>query len=123
MRLSGTIAGSSRQIRHGNVVILNLGNNIGQPRAAVIIQADILNEELNLATIIVIPSSSKLRNMKVIRYIIEPSANNGLQTASQAMIEKVMQIEKTKVQKVIGQIAKKQIDEIEARLLAVLGIK
>ncbi len=123
MRFSSTLTNSNKQIRRGNVVVLNLSNNVGKPRPAVIMQADILNEEAKLATTIVIPLSSELHNMKVIRYIIEPSANNGLQTTSQAMIEKVMQIEKTKVQKIIGHITKKQMDEIESRLLAVLGIK
>ncbi|MCC2625143.1 MAG: growth inhibitor PemK [Burkholderiales bacterium] len=123
MRLSGTTTGYDKLIKRGNIVILNLGNNVGKPRPAVIIQADILNDEMKLATTIVIPLSSEIQNMHVIRYIIEPSAKNGLQIISQAMIEKVMQIEKSKIQKVIGQITKKQLDEIESRLLAVLGIR
>jgi len=34
-----------------------------------------------------------------------------------------MQVEKSKVQQIVGHIMKKQINEIESRLLAVLGIK
>jgi hypothetical protein len=39
------------------------------------------------------------------------------------MIDKIMQVEKIRVQKIAGHITKKQIDEIEARMLAILGVK
>jgi mRNA-degrading endonuclease toxin of MazEF toxin-antitoxin module len=38
------------------------------------------------------------------------------------MVDKIMQIEKSRVQKVVGHLTKKQMDEIESRLLAILGV-
>lgn len=102
---------------------MDLGGNVGKPRLALIVQADILNEDDKLSTTIVLPLSSELVNMEVIRYKLEPSSANGLQFASQVMIDKIMQVEKHRVQKVIGHIAKKQMNEVEARLLAILGIR
>ncbi len=110
-------------MKRGDVVVLNLGGNIGKPRPALVIQNDLLNQDDNLTTTIVLPITSELLNMKVIRYKLEPSSKNGLTSSSQVMIDKIMQIEKSKVKKIIGSLLKKQIDEVEARLLAVLGVK
>lgn len=60
--------------------------------------------------------------MRAIRYELMPSVKNGLQSNSQVMIDKVMQVEKSHVQKIIGSITKKQMSDIESRLLAILGI-
>ena len=109
-------------MKRADVVVLNLGGNIGKPRPAVIIQADILNQDDRLATTIVLPLTSEWLNMEVIRYKVEPSSTNGLQCTSQVMVDKIMQIEKSRVQKVVGHLTKKQMDEIESRLLAILGV-
>ncbi len=109
-------------MKRGDVVVLNLGGNVGKPRPALIIQANILNEDDRLATTIVLPLTSELLNMEVIRYKLEPTITNGLQFVSQVMIDKIMQIEKIRVQKIVGHITQKQINEIEARLLAILGV-
>jgi mRNA interferase MazF len=109
-------------MRRGNIVVLNLGGNIGKPRPALIIQADILNEDDRLQTTIVLPLTTELLNMAVIRYKLEPSSTNGIATTSQVMIDKIMQVEKNRVQHIIGQITKKQMEEVEARLLAILGV-
>lgn len=66
-------------MKRADVVVLNLGGNIGKPRPAVIIQADILNQDDRLATTIVLPLTSELLNMEVIRYKVEPTSTNGLQ--------------------------------------------
>jgi len=110
-------------MNRGDVVVLNLGGNIGKPRPALILQANILNQDDRLSTTIVLPLTSELLKMEVIRYKIEPNNTNGLQVTSQVMIDKIMQIEKSRVQKIIGSVTKKQLDEIESRLLAVLGIQ
>lgn len=110
-------------MKRGDVVILNLGGHIGKPRPALIIQADILNQDGRLGTIVVLPLTSELLNMEIIRYKLEPSSKNGLQFPSQVMIDKIMQVEKQRVQKIIGHITKKDIVEIEARLLVILGVK
>lgn len=61
--------------------------------------------------------------MEVIRYKIEHTKTNGLKFPSQVMIDKIMQVEKIRVQKIAGHITKKQIEENEARMLAILGVK
>lgn len=110
-------------MKRGDIVVLNLGNNIGKPRPALIIQADLLNESRVLTTTIVIPLTSTLLNMEFMRYTIEPTATNGLTKTSEVMIDKISQVKKSMVHAVIGHITKKQLDEIEARLLAVLGVR
>ena len=110
-------------MKRGDIIILNLGGNVGKPRPAIVIQADILNDDDRLFTTIVLPLTTELLNMEVIRFKLEPTSTNGLQLTSQVMIDKIMQVEKAKVQKTVGHITKKQMDEVEARLLAVLGVK
>lgn len=110
-------------MKRGDIVILNLGGNVGKLCPALIMQADILNSDDRLAMTIVLPLSSELLNMEVIRYKLEANNINGLQTRSQVMIDKIVQVEKQRIQKVAGHITKKQMDEVETRLLAILGIK
>lgn len=109
-------------MKRADVVVLNLGGNVEKPRPALIVQADILNQDDRLATTIVLPLTSELLNMEIIRYKVEPNNTNGLQCTSQVMVDKIMQVEKSKVQKVVGHLTKKQMDEIESRLLAILGV-
>jgi mRNA interferase MazF len=110
------------EMKRGDIVVLNLGGNVGKPRPALIVQADILNHDDRLATTIVLPLTSELLNMEVIRYRLEPNNTNGLQFSSQVMIDKIMQVEKSRIQKTVGHLTKKQMDDIEARLLAILGV-
>lgn len=109
-------------MERGDVVVISLNNNVGKPRPALIIQNDLLNNESSLKTTIIIPLTSVLNDMEIMRYKIEPTVKNGLQKTSYAMIEKISQIEKIKVQNVVGNITKKQIREVEASLLAILGV-
>lgn len=109
-------------MRRADVVVLTLGGNVGKPRPALIVQADILNQDDRLATTIVLPLTSELLNMEIIRYKVEPNNTNGLQCTLQVMVDKIMQVEKSRVQKVVGHLTKKQMDEIESRLLAILGV-
>ena len=109
-------------MRRGDVVVLNIGNNIGKPRPAVIIQADILNESNVVSTTIVLPLTSELLHMNVLRYQVEPNFENGLKVRSQIMVDKITQIDKQKIQGVIGCLNRSQILEIESRLLTVLGV-
>lgn len=57
--------------------------------------------------------------MNIIRYKLEPTVLNGLQHKPQVMIDKIMQVEKHKV---VGNITKIQLNEVEARLLAIFGV-
>ena len=107
-------------IKRGDIVVLNMGNNVGKPRPALVIQNDVLNE--TLTTTILIPFTSDIQPSDTFRYVIHSLPRNGLQADSQLMIEKISQLPVEKIQKVIGSITKKQIDEVEARLLAVLGV-
>lgn len=109
-------------MKRADVVVLNPDGNVGKPRPALIVQADILNQDDRLATTIVLPLTSELLNMEIIRYKVEPNNTNGLQCTLQVMVDKIMQVEKSRVQKVVGHLTKKQMDEIESRLLAILGV-
>lgn len=107
--------------KRGDIVILNLNNNVGKPRPALIIQNDILNECLK--TTVLIPFTSDLhQEVDTFRYIIKKLDENGLQSDSQLMIDKISQIRISQIKATIGKVDKKQIREIESRLLAVLGI-
>ena len=109
-------------MKRGDIVVLNVGNNIGKPRPAVIIQADVLNESDIISTTVVLPLTSELLHMNVLRYQVEPSSENGLKLRSQIMIDKITQIDKQKIQGVIGSLNRTQILEVESRLLTVLGV-
>lgn len=111
-------------MKRGDIIVINTKDNVGKPRPALIIQNNILNgNNHGLNTTIVLPLTSEIQDIETFRYTIKPTTTNGLKVESQIMIDKISQVLKTKIQKVVGQITKKQLSEIESILLAVLGIK
>ena len=110
-------------MKRGDIIIINTKGNIGKAHPALVIQNDILNNGEGMSTTIILPLTSEIQAIETFRYTIKPTMTNGLQTESQIMVDKISQVLKSKIQKTIGQITKKQLNEIESRLLAVLGVK
>ncbi len=106
-------------MNRGDIVTVAIPGAYGKPRPAIIIQADIFSK-INSVTII--PLTSHITNLPIIRPNIHPSPDNGLQKKSQAMIDKIQTIPKEKVDKVIGKISVKELGKLNRSLIAFLGI-
>ena len=68
----------------GDLVTVAMQGDCGKPRPALVIQSDQFNEH---ATVTVLPLTGTLVAAPLLRITVQPSAENGLQKPSQAMVE------------------------------------
>lgn len=103
----------------GGFVTIAMQGDFGKPRPALIIQANQFDEHASLT---VLPVTSTLVEAPLLRITVQPSQRNGLQNASQVMIDKALTIKRDKVGIVFGQIEPDKLIEVERCLAVFLGI-
>jgi mRNA interferase MazF len=86
-------------IRRGDVVTVALPGAYGKLRPALVIQSDLFNAH---PSVTVLPLTSKLRRLRIVRVAIKPTAENGLKKPSQIMLDKVSTIPREKIGKRLG---------------------
>jgi mRNA interferase MazF len=105
-------------MNRGDLVTVGLPGAYGKPRPAVIVQADRFN---HLGSITFLPFTSDLLPAEIFRILINPSAENGLQAASQIMADKCSTLPLTKVGYVFGRLGATDLGRVERALAAFLG--
>ncbi len=90
----------------------------GKPRPAVVVQADRFN---HLGSIIFLPFTSDLLPAEIFRIMINPSAENGLQTPSQVMADKCSTLPLVKVGSIFGRLGATDLGRVDRALAAFLG--
>ena len=106
-------------MRRGDFVTIALQGDFGKPRPALVIQADQFKRHSSVTILLL--SSSRI-DAPLLRVSIEPNAENGLQLASQIMIDKLMTVRPEKVGPSFGQITANKLVEVERCLAVFLGI-
>ena len=106
-------------MKRGSFVPVAVQGDFGKPRPALAIQSDRFDEH---ATVTVLLMSSTLIDAPLLRVTVQPDAENGLNKASQIMIDKAMTLRRERIGAPFG-MASDQIMLEVSRLLAVfLGI-
>ena len=103
----------------GDFVTIAMSGDFGKPRPALVIQADLFNEQETVTVLLV---SSTLVNAPLLRVIVQPNAENGLQKPSQVMVDKAMTIKKEKLGPAFGRIDDDSMVQVERCLAMFLGI-
>ncbi|CDN48938.1 type II toxin-antitoxin system PemK/MazF family toxin [Neorhizobium galegae] len=93
---------------------------LGKPRPAVILQAD--EFLVTYTTALACPLTTHLLEAPLLRPIIEPSAQNGLQHLSQVMVEKITPVRKEVIGQQVGRLADSDMSRIEIALVHVTGL-
>ena len=83
------------------------------------IQADQFDEH---ATVTVLPVTSTLVAVPLLRITFQPNAENGLQKPSQVMVDKAMTVMRDKLGPAFGHIDADALVEVERCLAVFLGI-
>ena len=91
----------------------------GKPRPAIIIQDDAFEAT---ASVTICPFTTHVLDAPLIRLPVEPSAQNGLKSASQLMIDKVTTVSRKKLQRRLGRLADEDIVRFNRLLLVFLGL-
>ena len=103
----------------GDLVTIAVQGDFGKPRPALVIQADAF---FGLNSLTVLPITSTLVDAPLLRITLEPNKDNGLQQASQVMIDKILTVKGEKIGPRIGRINSEQLLEIDRCLAVFLGI-
>jgi mRNA interferase MazF len=103
----------------GDFVTIAMQGDFGKPRPALMMQSDQFNEH---ATVTVLPVTGTLVAAPLLRVTVLPSLENGLQKASQVMVDKAMTVKRDKVGQAFGHIEADALMEVERCLAVFLGI-
>lgn len=106
-------------IRHGDI-ILAVHADPGKPRPAVVVQADIFNE--NAGTILVCPLTSDITERMPLWPIVPAAADTGLRERSQIMTETMMALCVDRIRGVLGSIDATTAEQLDRALLIILGL-
>jgi mRNA interferase MazF len=107
-------------MKRGDVVVVALPGDVGKPRPAVIVQADVLND--NLRTIMLCPISSYSSDPSLFRVSVEPTAENGLRLPSEIMVEKLQAANRARIAAVIGHLDDATLRKLSGSLTLALGL-
>lgn len=102
------------------MVTVALSGEYGKPRPAVVVQADLFNEEH--ASLTVLPLTSHIVDAPLFRITIDPSAQNGLRRVSQVMVDKIVTAGRARVGDRLGTISEQTMVRITRALAVWLGI-
>lgn len=106
-------------MKRGDLVTVAIQGDFGKPRPALVIQADLFSAH---STVTVLPITSTLVDAPLLRVTLAPSADNGLQQASQVMVDKTMTVMRDKAGPVFGRIEAPALLEVDRCLAVFLGI-
>lgn len=106
-------------MKRGDLVTISTAGPYGKPRPALVIQANVFEA---IPSVTVLPLTSEIYDEHLIRITLYSEKNRGLKVTSQAMIDKVTTIPKTKVGEVIGWIEKDTLQVINSALRRFLDL-
>jgi mRNA interferase MazF len=85
----------------GDLITVVTSGDYGKPRPALIVQGDAFAAH---SSVTVLPLTSELHDLPLLRLTIDPSPDTGLRVRSQIMIDKVITIPRTRAGSRIGRV-------------------
>ena len=107
-------------MRRGDVVAVAAAGDYGKPRPAVIVQTDAFPDDH--PSIIVCQMTSSLIDASDFRITLEPTAENGLQTRSQIMVDKPVTVRRSLIGQSIGRLTTVDMGRLNTALAFVMGL-
>ena len=105
-------------MKRGDLVTVALQGDYGKPRPALVIQSDLFDEH---PSVTILPVTSDLRETPIFRITVEPSAENGLSTTSQVMVDKAMTVSRRKIGVPFGHLSDTDLLAVTRALAVFLG--
>jgi mRNA interferase MazF len=107
------------EISRGDLVIAAYPGDYGKPRPALVVQGDGYNR---LQSLTVLPLTSDLYPVPLIRINVAPSPSNGLQRQSHIMVDKAVTISRTRIGQRIGHVDTETMAAVGVALARFLDI-
>ena len=102
----------------GDLATVALQGDLGKPRPALIVQADLFNVHPSVA---ILPVTSEMRDAPLFRILVNPSVLSGLNKPSQVMVDKPQSVDCEKVGAVFGRLDDETMLAVNRALAVFLG--
>ncbi len=106
-------------MRRGDLVTVALHGDQGEPRPALVVQADVFAD---LSGVTVLPITSMLVDAPLLRVAVEPSAANGLTERSQIIVDKPQTPPRSKVGAPVGRLDDATLLAVNRALAVFVGL-
>lgn len=106
-------------MRRGTFVTVAAPGDYGKPRPALVVQSDLFNEHPSVTVCLV---TSELRDAPLFRFPVTPNRDNGLDRASQIMVDNVTTVPIARVGTEIGRLDSARMAEVDRLLALWLGL-
>jgi mRNA interferase MazF len=106
------------ELRRGAVVTASISDSSGKPRPFLVLRSDWFDGHM-LVTLLAFTST--ITDAPLLRVPVEPTAENGLQLPSQAMVDHIQSVRMQRIGRVIGQIAATDLQAIASAVAVYLG--
>lgn len=106
-------------MRRGDLVTVVVSGDYGKPRPALIVQADAYAE---LPSITVLPLTSEVLDIPLLRVTVEPNVSTGLRSRSQVMVDKATTVPRIKAGSRIGRLDDATLASVNQLLATFLGV-
>ena len=106
-------------MRREELITIAMQGDFGKPQPALVVQTDQFDRH---TTVTVLPATGTLVDAPLLRITVEPTPENGLQKASQVMVDKTMTVKRDKAGPAFGIVEVDTMVQIERCLAVFLGI-
>ncbi|WHZ13161.1 MAG: transcriptional modulator of MazE/toxin, MazF [Burkholderiaceae bacterium] len=106
-------------MRRGDLVTIALQGAYGKPRPALVIQSDLFSEH---PSVTILPVTSELRAAPLFRIPLAPDEQNGLQQASEVMVDKAQSVPREKIGATFGHASEEDMLAVSRSLAVFLGV-
>lgn len=106
-------------MKRGDLIRVALPGDYGKPRPALIVQADAYAA---IPSVTILPLTSELRPVPIVRVTVKPDHRNGLKAVSQVMVDKPNTIAREKAGAVFGSLSADDLMLVDQMLSSFLGL-
>jgi mRNA interferase MazF len=107
-------------MKRGDLVIVSLPGDYGNPRPAIILQNDRLDGKLESCVIALLTTSDE--GAQILRVKVDPNTDNGLREVSKVMVEKLYSIPAHRIRQHIGALDAATMRKIDRALMILLDL-
>jgi mRNA interferase MazF len=106
-------------VKRGDLVVVAMQGDFGKPRPTLVVQSDLFNRTHPSVT--VAPVTSTIVDSPLFRLTVEPSAQNGLRSVSQVMMDKITTVRRDRIGQRIGRLDDETMLRVNRALVLWLG--
>jgi len=105
-------------VKRGDLVTVAFAGDYGKPRPALVIQSDLFEAH---PSVTLLPVTSELRETPLFRVRVDPSAENGLRSISEIMVDKPHTVARERLGGAIGRLDEETLLAVNRALAVFLG--